>query len=130
MSGLLVRCFRPVVSVSVLAVHNRGHHFFPCRTIAFEFIGNHPSRRLALVLQHFAEKPLGSVFITPIMNKNIVHVIILIDSAPEIVAYAFDLDDNSSTNYVHPIALVFCEAYQRNPDQILDTFVGSPHTKQ
>ncbi len=61
---VLVRDFRPIIRIAILAVQNGRHHFFPRCTVAFEFIGNHPSWRLALVLQHLTEKPLGSAFIT------------------------------------------------------------------
>ena len=78
----------------ILAVNNRGHHVFPRSTVAFEFIGDHSSRRLALVLQYLAEKPFSSTFITPFLNKDIDHVIILIDGAPEIISNAIDRDEN------------------------------------
>jgi len=89
-----MRRFRSVVSVSVLAVHNRKHHFFSHRAVAFEFISDHTSRRLALMLQHLTEKPFGRTFITPFLNKNIDHVIILINGVLEMVTYAIDRDEN------------------------------------
>ena len=96
LSGLFMRYLRPVVSISVLAVNNRGHQFFPPCTAAIEFVGDHLSRWLALALQHLAKKPVNSTFITLLLNKEFELVIVLIDSAPMMVTKIL------SMNHVSP----------------------------
>ncbi len=54
-----MRCFRTIIGIAIVVVQNGRHYFFPRRTVGTEFVSDHSSRRLASVLQHFAEKPVS-----------------------------------------------------------------------
>ncbi len=64
------------------------------RRIASQLVGDQPPRHAALTLQQLEEEPFGGFPITVRLDENIDHVTILINGAPEILAFALDRDED------------------------------------
>ncbi len=84
----------PIVQTLVLTMIANGEaNLSLCCTIRTQFVGDHDTWRSALTRQKFAHETLGSLGITPSLDKNIQHKAILINSAPKKVAFAVDRDN-------------------------------------
>ena len=59
----LVRVFRSVVQSLVLAMLDAGHDLSFGRTVAGELVGDHDARWPHLLLQQFAQQPLGRLLV-------------------------------------------------------------------
>ena len=65
-----------------------------CRRIAFEFVRNDDTRRIAQVVHELAEKALRSMSITATLHQDIKSKTILIHGTPKIMMPAFDREND------------------------------------
>ena len=63
-------------------MYDRRHNFCSRRTVTFEFVGDHPPRRLALLLQYLAEKALSCLLIFALLYQDIEDIVVLVYGAP------------------------------------------------
>ena len=68
--GRLVRVFRPVVQVLRLPVLDRRHHLPMRHRVIAELVGDQHPRRRALLLEEFAEEPLGGLGVAPAPRRG------------------------------------------------------------
>jgi hypothetical protein len=62
---------------------SRRHYLAPGGSIGAEFIGNHPSRWAALLLQQTLQQAFGRFGVAPRLDDLVKHVAILIDGSPQ-----------------------------------------------
>jgi hypothetical protein len=60
-----------------------GHDLAFCRPIAGKLVGDHNTRRPGLLLQQFAQQPLGSLFVASALDQDIEHDAGLVHGSPQ-----------------------------------------------
>src|SRR3954451_5054733 len=69
---------------------DRGHHLVFCGAVARQLVRDHDTRDPALLFQQLAQQALGGPLVPPLLDENVEHDPILIDSPPEPVLLAGD----------------------------------------
>src|SRR3954451_9015537 len=75
----------------VPAMLDRGHHVCLCSVLAGKLVRDHHAWHAGLTFQKLAQQALGGLFVPPLLDENVEHDPILIDSPPEPVLLAADL---------------------------------------
>ena len=105
----------------------RHHHSFRC-SVAAQLVSNNDARSSSRGPQQLAKEPDGSKAISPGLYENVEHDTILIDSSPEIVSDAVDLEEHfiqmplitgSSTSSSEAIGILFAEFVAPTPDRLV-----------
>ena len=94
LSGRLMRYLASVVQPLVLPVFCAWQDLAFCRRIAFEFVRNDDTRRIAQVVHELAEKALRSMSSTATLHQDIKSKTILIHGTPKIMMPAFDREND------------------------------------
>ena len=68
-----------------------------------------------------AEKPLGCAGVTPVLEKNVNDIAILVDGAPQVVLFTSDLDEDFIAKECVSIAWVLAAQALGNLRSILDS---------
>src|SRR4051812_45226975 len=69
---------------------DRRHHLTLRGAVARQLVRNHHTRHAGLALQQLPEQAFGGLFVPPLLDENVEHDPILIDSPPEPVLLAGD----------------------------------------
>src|SRR5215468_10160064 len=80
----------PVIEVATLAMLHPRQDLALRRAVALELIGNDHPWHVLQPLEQLAKELLRSLLIAPALHEDIKHVIILVDSAPEVMALPVD----------------------------------------
>jgi hypothetical protein len=86
----LVRVFRAVVEVAVLAVLHTGQNLTLRGTVAAELVRDHHPWYVGQALEQLAEKLLRGLLVPSALHENIQYMAVLIHGAPQVVAFAMD----------------------------------------
>src|SRR3954471_11821741 len=78
-----MRVLCPVVETLMSAMLDRGHHLVFCGAVARQLVRDHDTRDPALLFQQLAHQALGGPLVPPLLDENVEHDPILIDSPPE-----------------------------------------------
>jgi hypothetical protein len=93
LSGRLMRHFSPIIGMPSRVV-GHGRHDTPVRCrVAPQLVRHQLPRFAALPLQELAKEPFGRAGISMLLNEDVDHISILVDSPPEIVTPAPDVDE-------------------------------------
>jgi hypothetical protein len=87
----LVRVFRSVVQPLVLAMLNARHDLSSGRAVAGKLVGDHDAWWPHLLLQQFAQQPLGRFLVASALNQDIEHDPGLVHGAPQPMLHTGDL---------------------------------------
>ena len=85
-----MRVFTPVIEVATLPVFHPGQDLPLRRTIAFELIGNDHPWHVLQALEQLTEKLLRRVRVAAALYQDIHHVVVLVDSAPQVMTVTVD----------------------------------------
>jgi len=85
LASRLMRVFRAIVEVPVLAVFHAGQHLPLRGRIAFQPVGDDDSRDVPTGFEQLPKKPLGGCFVAATLYQNIEDMAILIHRPPEVV---------------------------------------------
>src|SRR5215510_906982 len=85
-----MRVLTPVIEVTALAMFHPWQDLSLRCTVALQLIRNDDPRHVLQSLQQLAEELLGRLLIAPALHQNIEHVVVLVDSAPQVMALAID----------------------------------------
>src|SRR4051794_3145871 len=85
-----MRVLCPVVETLMSAMLDRGHHLVFRGAVARQLVRDQDAWWPALLFQQLAEQALGGPLVPPLLNQNVEHNPILIDSPPEPVLLAGD----------------------------------------
>jgi hypothetical protein len=69
-------------------VLHRWHDLAVGGSVGTEFVGDHPSRRAALLLQKASQQALGRRGVAPCLDDLVEYIAILVDGSPEPVLLA------------------------------------------
>jgi hypothetical protein len=86
--------FHPVVEVAVLAGLHSRQYLLLRGTIAFQLIGDDHPWHVGQPLEQLTEKLLRGLLVAAALHKNIHHVAVLVDGAPQVVAFALDREED------------------------------------
>jgi hypothetical protein len=86
----LVGIFRPIIEVAVLPMfHTRQD--LPLRSaVAFELVRDDHPRDVRRALEELAEELLRGLLVAPALDQNVEDVVVLVDSAPQVMALPID----------------------------------------
>jgi hypothetical protein len=85
-----MRVFAPVIEVATLPVFHSWQEFAFGRTIALQLIRDDDAWHVLQPLEQLAKALLRSLLITPALDQDVEHVIVLISGAPQVMALAMD----------------------------------------
>src|SRR5262249_2540838 len=85
-----MRVLTPVVEVTTLPVFDPRQDLALGRAVALELIRNDDPRHVLEALEQLAEKLLRRLLIAPALHRDIEHMIVLIDGAPQVIALPVD----------------------------------------
>ncbi len=111
-----------VVGVARGEMLHRGHHTPVRGSVASELVGDQPSGFAPLPFQQLAEEPLGRPGVSPLLDQDIDHIPILVDSTPKIVALPVDRDEN----LVQEPGVTQLAALASRPARVLGAELGTP----
>lgn len=92
--GGLVRVFRTIVEISVLAMFYPREDLPLGSSIALQFVGHDHPRYVAQPLEELTKELLRGPFITSPLDQNVEHVPFLIDCPPQMVMFALNSEDH------------------------------------
>ena len=85
-----MRVLTPVIEIATLAMLHPWQDLALRRTVALQLIGDDYTRHVLQPLEQLAKELLRGLLIAPALHEDIKHVIILVDSAPEVMALPVD----------------------------------------
>jgi len=88
-----MRIFSTIIEIAVRSVADIGHHLAMRNTVAAQTVGNGAPRLVLQPLQKPHEEALGRFCVPAILHEDVEHGPVLIDSPPETVQRAVDLDE-------------------------------------
>jgi hypothetical protein len=106
-SGCLMRLLSPIIRAPVAVMDNIWHQLTMCNRIAPQFISNDLPGLSAMRLEQAPEEPLGRSAIPSGLEKYINYFAILVNSPPQIMLLAVDLDEDLIDKERITIAPVF-----------------------
>src|SRR5215831_10705526 len=83
-----MRVLAAVVEIPTLAMLDPWENLALGRTIALQLVGNDDAGNICEALEELAKKLLGGLLIAPALDQNVEHMIVLVDSAPQVMALA------------------------------------------
>src|SRR3954447_16844474 len=78
-----MRILRSVVETFVPPMLDRGHHLVFRGAVAGQLVRDHDTRGPALLLEQLAKQAFGGPLVPPLLDEDVEHDPILIDSPPE-----------------------------------------------
>ena len=93
LTSRLMRDLRSVVFVLPGTVDHGRHHGTVRGRVTAQLVRDQPARLAALSFQQLAEEPLGRPLIAPRLHEDVKDVAVLVDSTPQILLPALDLDE-------------------------------------
>jgi hypothetical protein len=85
-----MRVLTPVIEIATLAMLHPWQDLALRHTVALQFVRNDAPRHVLQALQQLAEKLLRRLFVASALDEAIEDVVVLVDSAPEVMALAID----------------------------------------
>ena len=85
-----MRVLTAVIEIATLAVFDPGQHLALGRAVALELIGDDDPWHVLQPLEQLAEKLLRRLLVAPALHQDIQHVIVLVNSAPQVMALPVD----------------------------------------
>src|SRR5262245_59533372 len=85
-----MRVFTPVIEITTLTVFHPGQYLTLGRAIALQFVRNDDARNVCEALEQLAKKLLRRVLIAPALDQDIEDVVVLIDGAPQVMAFTIN----------------------------------------
>jgi hypothetical protein len=85
-----MRVLAPVIEIPTLAMLYPWKNLALGRAVALQLVGNDDAGNVREALEELAKKLLGGLLIAPALDQDVKHVIVLIDSAPQVMALAID----------------------------------------
>src|SRR4030095_9483891 len=85
-----MRILTPVIQIAALAMFHPRQYLTLRRTVTLQLVRNDDPRHVLQALQQLAEKLLRRLFVTSALHQNIEDVVVLVDSAPEVMALAIN----------------------------------------
>src|SRR5262252_82276 len=85
-----MRILTAVVEIATLPVFHAGQDLALRGAVALELVRNDYTRHVLQALQQLAKKLLRRLLIPPALHEDIQHVIVLVDSAPKVMALPVD----------------------------------------
>src|SRR5262245_1623241 len=82
--------FTAVVEVAALAVFHAGQDLALGCAVALELIRDDDPGHILEPLEQLAKELLGRLLIPPTLHQDVEHVIVLIDGAPQVMAFTID----------------------------------------
>src|SRR5262245_52187579 len=89
-----MRVLTAVVERAALAMLHPGQDVPFGRAVALELIRNDDTRDIPQALEQLAKELLRGLLIAPALHEDIQHVIVLVDSAPEVMALTMDRQED------------------------------------
>src|SRR5215471_13277708 len=80
----------PVVQIATLAVFDPGQDLSFGRAVALQLIRDDDPRDISQALEQLAKELLRRVLIAPALDQNVEDVVVLVDSAPQGMAFAMN----------------------------------------
>jgi hypothetical protein len=127
-AGRLMRVLCPVIQVSMLPVRHARHHYsFRCSVTA-QFVRNNDPRFARSYTQKLAKESHRGKAIPLRLNQNIEDNAVLINSAPEVVSDAIDLEEDfiempfitgSGTSSPESVRILFAELFTPTADRLV-----------
>jgi hypothetical protein len=84
----------PIIEIAALTVLYARENLALRRAIAFEFIGDDHAWHVEQAFEELAEEPLGRVLIASALHENVEDVVVLIDSAPQVMPLTTDCQED------------------------------------
>ena len=85
-----MRVFAPVIEVATLAMLHPGQDLALGRAVALELIGDHHAWHVLQPFEQLAKELLRRLLIPPALDQDVEDVVVLIDSAPQVMAFTID----------------------------------------
>jgi hypothetical protein len=85
-----MRVFATVIEVATLPVLHPRQNLALSRTITLELVRDDHPWHVLQALEQLAKELLGGVLVAPALHQDIQHVVVLVDSAPQVMALAID----------------------------------------
>src|SRR5262245_23561726 len=85
-----MRILTAVVEIATLPVFHAGQDLALRGAVALELVRNDYTRHVLQALEQLAKKLLRRLLIPPALHEDVKHVIVLVDSAPEVMALPVD----------------------------------------
>src|SRR5262249_25771439 len=82
--------FTAVVEIATLAVFVPGQDLPFGRAVALQLIRDDDPRYIPQALEELAKELLRPLFIAPALDQNVEDVVVLVDSAPQVMAFAMN----------------------------------------
>ena len=93
LAGRLMRDFRAIVFILPGTVDHGRHDGTVRGRVTAQLVRDQPARLAALSFQQLAEEPLGRPLIAPRLHEDVKDVAVFVDSTPQILLPALDLDE-------------------------------------
>ena len=97
-----VRVLTAVVEIATLAVFDPGQDLALRRAVALQLIRDDDPRYIPQALEQLAKKLLRSLLIAPALYQDVERVIVLVDSAPQVMALAIDRQEDLTKYHLSP----------------------------
>src|SRR4029450_9840272 len=81
-----MRVLTAVVEIAALTMFDSGQDLPLGRAIALELIGDNDAWDVLQPLEQLAKEFLGGLLIAPALDQDVEHIIVLVDSAPQVMA--------------------------------------------
>src|SRR5215471_6817543 len=80
----------PVVQIATLAVFDPGQDLSFGRAVALQLLRDDDPRDISQALEQLAKELLRRVLIAPALDQNVEDVVVLVDSAPQVMTFAMN----------------------------------------
>src|SRR5215471_576641 len=107
-----MRIFTAVVQITILAMLHPGQDLALRRTVTLELIGNDHPWHVLQPLEQLTEKLLRRLFVASALHEDIEDVVVLIDSAPQVVTLAIDRQEDFINGLVTNDKFCLCRQSQ------------------
>ena len=124
-----MRILTAVVEIATLPVFHAGQYLTLRRAVALELIRDDDAWHIPQALKELAEKLLRRLLVAAALHQNVKHIVVLVDSAPQVMALAMDGQKDLTevplvtwlgSSVPQPIGVVL----PKLPTPLADRFVG------
>src|SRR5262249_14844034 len=85
-----MRILTPVIEIAALAMLHPGQDVLFGRAVALQLIRNDDARDIPQALEQLAKKLLRGLLVAAALHQNVEDMIVLVDSAPQVMALPVD----------------------------------------